>query len=285
MKLKEIIIIAVIALAAVLYLVLRPSGRISYDMPDWDKYSKDDVSEISYGPKDSLTVLTTNGDSWILPTQKKITTTKMNRIIESVTALKILDKLSDTDNYKRFQLDEEQGTIVKVTAGDKSQELIFGKGTPNGGGTYVRFPNQKGVFSVSGDFESLFPKDPSDLRDKRVLTFDKSKISSISLMRGEEGIMLNKNDDKWYTDGTEFAESDKLETSLGTLGQLNCTSYLDDTNSGTPTLEVQFEGDGTKSLTVYNETDEGYVASSSDVTDSFVMPKYLVEDLLKLFTK
>jgi len=282
-KRKELIIIGLLLIAALGYLVLRPSGRIGYSLPQWEPFGSEEVSQVEYTRNGREVTLRKQGEDWFLEGGKTADLARVNRILSNVGKITVLDLVSQRDNYQRFQLDEASAIVLTLTLEEESRTLYLGKASAAGGGTYVRFPGQQGVYTVSGDFKSLLPEDGEELRDKGVLRFDKSRISSVSLIRGEEGIMLNKEEDQWTSDGTESLDSAMIERTLGTLGQLNCLNYLENEPDGTPTLEIILEGDGNNALRVYEETDEGYVATSSDSADSFVMPKYLVEDLLKLF--
>jgi hypothetical protein len=69
--------------------------------------------------------------------------------------------------------------VVRFSAGGKEYELRLGKDTPVGGGAYASVGGMTAVFDIARYKASTFDKKPDDLRDKRILDFDKKAVSHI----------------------------------------------------------------------------------------------------------
>jgi len=282
MKKKEIILIACLGLLALVYLFMRNDGRIGYELPEWKTVESDKISSLSYGRERDLNTLDHSGDLWLLPGGEKADPDRMRRITDVLGELTILDKLSDREDYSRYKLDDSEATKLEIVIGDETREIFFGKQAA-GGGTYVRFPGMTGVYSVNRDLTTLFPADPMELRDREVLSFDAAALQSLSLTRGDKTVSLKKTDGKWFRDGAEADEKDPLVQMLPALTSLKCARFLDEAAAGDVLLELRLIGEKNQTLYVYDATDDGYRAASSDADGMFILSKYIVDGWLKLF--
>ena len=74
---------------------------------------------------------------------------------------------------------------VAFKAGRRSAaSCTIGDKTPTAGDVYAMRPGEKRVFLVSSFIETTFDKKPFDLRDKRVLKFERDKVDTLELTRG-----------------------------------------------------------------------------------------------------
>jgi len=280
MKRKEIIMILLLAVLGLGYLILRPSGRISYDLPQWKKIDSEKISHLSYGTAGSLKRIELKGSDWITENGNKADPEKMRNILSALQAMTILDKLSDSEDYRRYQLDKDLGTVVEIGLQGETRTFIFGKSAP-GGGNYVRFPGEKGVFSINKDMAALFPKDLSALRDKSVITFDPNGLQSLVLTKGKTSVGIKKKGDKWFRDDKELDDKDPIVQIIPGLSQLKCNSFQEGKASGDVFLEVRMIGDKNETLYVYDETKDGYRAASSETDSVFILSKYIVDSWVK----
>jgi len=75
----------------------------------------------------------------------------------------------------------------------KMSKLLIGRDTPAATGTYVKLESDPKVFTVPTSTKSNFDKSPSDLRDKRLLTFNQDKLTSVTLAGKGPAVEFGKN--------------------------------------------------------------------------------------------
>ncbi len=83
---------------------------------------------------------------------------------------------------------------VDVTLKDgKTSKLLIGSDTPAATGTYVKLESDPKVFTVPTSTKASFDKSTSDLRDKRLLTFNQDKLTSVTLAGKGPAVEFGKN--------------------------------------------------------------------------------------------
>ena len=201
------------------------------------------------------------------------------------------DRLIDEHpgNLGDFGLANPAIEVDFTVKGGKSQKLLIGSDTPANTGTYVKLEGDPKVYTIPIFTKSFFDKIPVDLRDKRLLTFNQDKLTSVSVAGKGAAVEFGKNaQGDWQitkpkpmradtllvddlirklkganmdissTDAPEqFAKADKIGTASTT------------DNSGTQTIEVR-------------KNKDNYYAKSSAVTGIF---KLAGSDLGDAFTK
>jgi hypothetical protein len=82
--------------------------------------------------------------------------------------------------------------------GAKSFRTIdLGTKTPTGSDMYARVDGEKKVFLVQSYVESTFNRKPFDLRDKKILNFDRDKVDRIEIVDGDKLVTLLKTGGEW----------------------------------------------------------------------------------------
>src|SRR5712692_1578094 len=79
----------------------------------------------------------------------------------------------------------------------KTRKILIGDETPAGSAVYAAIAGDTRVFALSGYKKNSFDKSANDLRDKRLLTFDSDKVSSIELTAKKQTIALGRSKDEW----------------------------------------------------------------------------------------
>lgn len=101
------------------------------------------------------------------------------------------DKPSD---LQTFGLKEPFAQItLSMDNGKGGATLQLGKDTPAGGATYVKLANDPRVFTIATYSKNNLDKPLSELRDKRLLTFNTDKISRVDLDVKGHTIEFGKN--------------------------------------------------------------------------------------------
>lgn len=77
------------------------------------------------------------------------------------------------------------------------RRLLIGEKTPTGGDLYAKLENDKKVFLVSSYLDNTFNRTPFDLRDKRILSFEREKVDSVELASAASTVQLARSGSDW----------------------------------------------------------------------------------------
>ena len=84
-------------------------------------------------------------------------------------------------DLSQFGLAKPSMELTVTKKDGKSQQVAIGDETPTGGSYYAALKGDPRVFTVASFVKSAVDKTPNDLRDKRLLTFDVSKLTRVEL--------------------------------------------------------------------------------------------------------
>ena len=85
----------------------------------------------------------------------------------------------------------------KTKGAKEFKTLQIGTKTPTGSDMYAKTADDKKVFLVSGYLESTFGRTPFDLRDKKIISFDREKVDRIEIRHGQSLVSLVKANGEW----------------------------------------------------------------------------------------
>jgi hypothetical protein len=144
---------------------------------------------------DPLTLQKT-GDKWQITTPRTLTAdsdavTSLTSAVSPLTADRLIDE--HPQSLTSFGLDNPAEEVDLTSKDGKTQKLLFGSDTPSASDTYVKLDGDPKVYSVSSSTKSTFDKSVNDLRDKRLLTLNSDKITSVTLNAKGAPIEFNKN--------------------------------------------------------------------------------------------
>lgn len=97
--------------------------------------------------------------------------------------------------------------------------LQIGTKTPTGSDMYAKTADGKKVFLVFGYLESTFNRTPFDLRDKKILAFDRDKVDRLEIRHGGSVVTLVKASGDWRMTAPVDARGD-FGTIEGLLSRL-----------------------------------------------------------------
>jgi hypothetical protein len=86
---------------------------------------------------------------------------------------------------------------VAFKAGSQTGTLLIGDKNPTGSDLYAKLPDSPRVFLVSGYLEGTFDKSTFQLRDKKLLTFDREKVDRIDVVSGTATVSVVRQSDAW----------------------------------------------------------------------------------------
>jgi Domain of unknown function (DUF4340) len=115
-----------------------------------------------------------------------LSTVEVNRVVEE-----------NASNLTDYGLATPRITVAYKAAGGNEGQLLIGDKTPTQSDVYAMKPGEKRVFLVSGFNESTFAKKPFDLRDKRILNFERDKIDSVEVARDANTVLLARSGSDW----------------------------------------------------------------------------------------
>ncbi len=94
---------------------------------------------------------------------------------------------------------------------------------------YAVKAGEKHVFLVSAFQETSFNREPFDLRDKRILNFERDKADTLALVKGANAIELSRTGSDWTVVKPVPARSDysAVEGLLTRLSSANMTKLVE----------------------------------------------------------
>lgn len=100
------------------------------------------------------------------------------------------DHPASLDTFGLTTPSEEVDVTVK---GGKTTKLLIGADTPAATGTYAKLADDPKVYTIPSYTKTSFDKTVNDLRDKRLLTFNQDKLTSVSISGKGQTVDFGKN--------------------------------------------------------------------------------------------
>jgi len=101
-------------------------------------------------------------------------------------------------DVKEYGLDAPGVEIAfKSNGGKPSGKLLIGKKTATGGSIYARKDDEKRVVLIGEYNNTTFNKSTFDLRDKAIVTVDRSKVDGLDVVLDKSGFELAKKEGDW----------------------------------------------------------------------------------------
>ncbi len=222
-----ILLVAGVALGAYIYFVerKRPAGDEPEKRPKvFDNVQEGEIEEMIVTSGGSTTRLKKIGGKWqiVEPISSDADMEQVNNLLGNFATLE-RDEVVDENpaDVKRFGLAPPRADAAFRKQGSKDiRHLLVGNKAPTGGEIYARVQGEKRVILISGFMENVFVRSTFDLRDKRVLTFDRDKVDALELQPANgRAVRLLRAAGEW-----RIAEPVKVRADFGTaeavVGQL-----------------------------------------------------------------
>ena len=198
-----LLVVALAGLVGYLYYVDadKPVGEVE-EKPkvfavDADQIEELKVSTIAGG----VAQLKKTGDGWQLSGAQPVRAddsevSGITSNLASVTVQRVVDE--NPGNLGDYGLREPLAEVsFKTKGGAAFKSLQLGTKTPTGSDMYAKTADDKKVFLVSSYLESSFNRTPFDLRDKRIITFDRDKVDRIEVHHDGSLLHLAKANGEW----------------------------------------------------------------------------------------
>ncbi len=109
----------------------------------------------------------------------------------TVTSEKLVDE--NATDLTQYGLEPAQITLELKDKTGKTEKLFIGDKTPVGEMFYARRPNEKKVYAIQNSYKLGFDRTIDDLRDKRLVILDETRLSTIEIVRKAETLQFGKN--------------------------------------------------------------------------------------------
>ena len=233
---KEYVILALVLVALVAYLVFHSSDRSRYKLPVMPEVESETISKIEISKSGETVILNKKDKKWyIWPKEYPADEAKIKDMLKLIGAVTHTALVSESKNYKRYDLTDDTKIGMKAWAGEKLiRQLEIGKEASTYSHTFIKLPGDFRVYQTKGNYESKFGKDADELRDKVIMAFDRGEITKISVFKDKKWIELTRIEEKdkketaWeYRDGKR-ADSKKIGELLNILSDMSGEEYIED---------------------------------------------------------
>ncbi len=195
---------------------------------------------------------------------------------------------------------------MKLTDGNNTYALDIGSEVPSENGTqrnvYVKSVHQEAIYTVSDDIYRLLNKSVFDLRDKRVIDFQRTDTIRIAIKQNQETTVCTKNYDNtwelqtppgrgWVTQPIR-ADAKAVDDLLFGIDSLEAAAFVDDPAKNlasyglaSPSIEVAFTQRGEEKPVVFHigdYTTDGTVYVKAEPSDQVTRVKRALIDKIAM---
>ena len=111
--------------------------------------------------------------------------------LSSLNADKVVDEKAA--DLHPFGLDMPTLDVTITRKDGKTAELLVGDSTLDNSGAYAKLAGDPRVFTIASASKTSLDKNPEDLRDKRLLSFDSDKLTRVELQAKGQTLEFGKN--------------------------------------------------------------------------------------------
>ena len=190
---------------------------------------KIDEVKLTYNGETSLLRKSAGGWAMVEPVQTDADPAEAVSLAQALTNLELVRVLDENPgDLAPFGL-AEPTIAVEFKGQGVSGSLKLGRKTPTQGEIYAQKNDEKAVFLVSSFQETNFNRTPFDLRDKKILKFDREKADAVTLIRDGNSMTLARTGSDWKVTGPVPSRSDysAIEGLLTRLSTSNMSKLLE----------------------------------------------------------
>ena len=182
----------------------------------------DTINEVklTYNGETSLLRKSDSGWAMVEPVQTEADPAEAISLVQALVNLELVRVLDENPgDLAPFGL-AAPSIEVEFKGAGVSGSLKLGRKTPTQGEMYAQKNGEKAVFLVSSSQDSTFNRTPFNLRDKKILKFDREKADTLTLARAGQSMTLARTGSEWRVTGPVASRSD-YTTVEGLLSQLS----------------------------------------------------------------
>jgi hypothetical protein len=294
----EAILLGLVIAALTAYLLFSREDGTHYSLPELPRIDKGQITRITIRKGGSGLELKRDAEGWrILPEGYPADERAVDRMLETLSGLRLTAMASTSENDSLFDLDEASCVQVAAFRGDdRLVEIRIGKAAPTYRHTFVKLLDDSRVYHAEKNFRSDFDKDVSSLRDKQVLRIDEEVSEIILTAAGGKPLHILRTAaptdvDPTADNGTAEAEGSapgaarwetiegmpleekEVDNLVKTLSNLQCDGYLEEGKAdlGAPTFSASLKGSKNYELSLYGQKDGKTIATSSESEYPFLI--------------
>ena len=269
------------------------------------KFNAETVSNIQFAHRDKAS---TSGSSpincekrdgtWLVthPIEAKADTQEIEDLLSELRSLQVSTFEADAATANAPAQLEKSGldtprTHIEFTDGDNTYALDIGSAVPSESGTqervYVKSVHQEAIYTVSDDIYKLLNKSLYDLRDKRIIDFQRTDTIRIEIIQDQETTVCTRNhDNTWELQtptGKIKADAKAVDDLVFGVDSLEAAAFVDDPvknlahyGLAPPSIKVAFTQRGEENpavLHIGDYTEDGTVYVKAEQSDQVVRVK------------
>ena len=205
-----------------------------------------------------------------------------------------------------YELDEKGSVQVELYQGnERARKITLGKSTPTQQQTFVMIDDDHRVYHSKGAIRRDLDRTVSDLRDKKVMSFN-DEISEIILKNGDETMTIvreaapvsvdvteNKDQEpsagpvmpKWISADNKTLKDEEIDSIVEALSNYMCDEFIEDKTKEdfkTPIFTATLKGMSTYTISFFEERDGRYPAVSSASEYPFLVSEWKADKIMKV---
>jgi hypothetical protein len=210
----------------------RPASSVE-EKPKVFTIEADKIDELTVTSERETSTLRKNDGTWKMtaPVEADADSNEVSNIASSLASLEVTRVVEEkATNLADYGLAEPRIKLAFKGQGGATGELLIGNKTPAQGDLYAMKPGETRVFLVPAFQETTFAKKPFDLRDKKILKFEREKVDSIEVAQaGSPAIVLARSGTDWSLKQPVQARADysAVEGLLTRLSTANMSKLID----------------------------------------------------------
>jgi len=260
------------------------------------KIETDKINEIRLTTKGESTLLRKEKDGWKLVEPVKVEADPPEAIglatnITGLESVRLIDE--NATDLAQFGLDKPAVTVEFKGEGNVAGSFSLGNKNPMQSEMYAMKGGEKKVFLVSSFQESNFNRKSFDLREKKILKFDREKADALTLVKGATSMELARSGSEWKVTKPVPSRSDysAIEGFLTRLSSANMSKLLEENATDLakygldkPTMTVTIGAGSSKTVLDIGKTEGDQIyARDASRPMVFTLDTTLKDDLNKNF--
>jgi hypothetical protein len=258
------------------------------------KFSPDAVSDISVQVSGQADIHCRKRDTgeWDMtrPVSAKADLGEIEAILSALDTLKAAAFEADGQvNLAKYGLDKSRIRVSLQLADSSTQALIIGSEADTSGRIYVKRPYLPSIYSVNKEIYAQLNKTVFDLRDKRVIDFQRTATNRFELRQGNSKIVCQKNaNSEWEITEpvAQKAEGPAVDDFLFRVDALKAIAFVDDAPKNlqpygldVPSIQVSFMVPNAETviLRVGNIKGDNVYVKSENAKPVFLVKKDLLD--------
>lgn len=228
------LVVVLAGLGAYIYFIdsKRPAGGVEEKQKVF-AVEADKIQEITIKSADETSTLRKVDGTWKMtaPVESDVDQSEISSLTSNLATLEVNRVIEENAaNLGEFGLAAPRIEVSFKGENGVAGQLHLGDKTATQSDLYAVKPGEKRVFVISAFQESTFAKKPFDLRDKRVLKFERDKVDSVEIAQdGPLAIQLARSGSDWVVKQPVQARGDysAIEGLMTKLSSANMTKLVE----------------------------------------------------------